>query len=303
MFARLGNRWLLRLLVAGALLLPAAGDPVAGTGARGDEASQTTRTTYELLNRVKHEAGRNPDDQALALARVAWSGEYTDPAITAAARRELVVSGKNSMRTLRDAVHWVDPLYSADVAATLVQTMSHVDSGQPENYLPGLEELIWFGSVDAKRIAILEITRFRFGPALMTIMDAGHFHPELLETVVWSLGAYGNDRARHFLGKVMRESDDERRRLAARALAQIGRRAKLTLRDAALGDEANLRHEAIRALLPVTDPDDLTALYEFLSRFADDDARVVQRVRDRIGELEEYLDVLAPLPAGDSSGR
>jgi hypothetical protein len=299
MFARSGNCWLFMALFGVAFALSAHEPVFAKTGNDGDEGSKTPRTPYEILDSVKRAAGKTPDEQSLALARVAWSGEYTDPAVRAAARDQLVSFGQNSMRTIRDAVHWVDPVYSADVAAALVQSMTHVSWGQPEHYLPGLEELIWFGSIDAKRIAILEITRFHFGPALMTIADAGHFHPELLDVAVWSLGAYGNDKARHFLGTVMREGDPARRRLAALALAQIGQRAKLTLKDAALGDDADLRHDAIRALLPITDPDDLTALYEFLGRHGDDKAQIVQRVRDRIGELEEFLDVVAPPPSDD----
>ena len=140
------------------------------------------------------------------------------------------------------------------------------------------------------RLGIAETTRHRYGPALLTTIDAAFENPELTAIVVRSVGSQGDDKARHFLLHVLENGTTENKNLAARALATIGRRAKASLKTAALSDDPEVRTIALRALVPVTDPDDLTMLYEYLGRYADDDPILVDLVRSRAAQIEEFLD-------------
>ncbi len=231
--------------------------------------------------------------RARALSLLAWppSMDLPDPRISAAARWQLVGFGDKGMRALRQQVREAKPRYQADVVATIIEARRNSPSGPtPPDYLPALEEAIWFASPDAKRLAMIEISRYMFPPAVSSTIDAMHLHPELIEISIETLARLRDRRARFFLLQVLEGARPDRRLQAAGALARIGDHAVYALRLAAKSEDPAVRRAAIDALLPVANPDDLTLLHEFVGLRLDEDGELLERIRQRAIELERELE-------------
>ncbi len=246
-------------------------------------------SALETVNRAKDEA-RSIPKQAEALVRLAWLDDDRDPRVRALARQQLVDFGRHSTQALYAAIPKVDPALTADVTLTLIESRQKLEASGPHDFIAGLEQAIWFGSVDAKRLAIREIRRFSYTPALLPIIDAAIEYPELAGVAMKSLGEMGDDRARFYLGEQLAGSDRELRLLAAEALADIGGDAVQILREATLSENAGIRHAAIEALLPRTSLNDLTILHEYVYMHPDDDPEMLAKVRDRAMLLESLMD-------------
>jgi hypothetical protein len=172
----------------------------------------------------------------------------------------------------------------------VIEARNRISSGMPPEFLPIMADAIWYGSPEAKRLALPHVTRHKFQPALLSMMDAAIEYPELTADVVHSLGLYNQDRARHFLNDVLHNGTPRERRLAAIALARIGSRALLTLREATRSVDRQARTAAIRALLPISTVADLSLLYEYVGMHADDDAELTADLAARAEQLEFLLE-------------
>ena len=230
--------------------------------------------------------------QAEALVQLAWRDESVDSRVRAEARQELVFFGHYALRALRKAVKEVDPTLRADATATLIEARMRDPGGNPADFLPGLEEALWFGSIEAKRIAMHELARYPFPPAVLTTIDAIYEHPELTLDGLRALGAMQNARGRFFLRRVLQFGDPHFKPAAAIALGRVGETGLLTLREQARSEDRAVREAAIDALLPYANPDDLTTLYEYIGFRTEDDPEVRARVLEKAAEIEQILEEL-----------
>jgi hypothetical protein len=267
------------LLFAVALAPPAAADePPAGAEARD--------AVRAALN-----SARDIDGQAAALARLAWPTDGERVAgLSALARYKLVRFDEYAFQALFDALDRVPEPLSTDVVAVILEARRRHRGGVPAAFIPALERAVWFGSVGARRLAIRELARYHYRPAMLPAIDAAIEDPQLVDTVVELLPLFGHAGARYYLQDVLLEGTERQRRLAAVSLARIGGRALETLRDASLSDDRVIRELAVGALLPLTGVNDLTTLYEYVADHPDDDAELIARVRERAIQLEELLD-------------
>lgn len=260
-----------------------------------DEAGQEV---YRRLDRAKAEAGAIPE-QARALARLAWLDPDVDAPTRAAAREQLIGYGKHALLPIREVIRDGAMPLRADATMALIQTFYRLTAGSPPDYLPGLEEALWYGSVEARRMALYELSRHRYPPAMLPTIDTAYEFPVLRSLCIRSIARYGDDSARHFLREALESDSAYERRLAAAALASIGAKAFETLKDAALDGEGTVRDSAVAALLPYTTVDDLSVLYGYVeaarageeaaARAAASDPGVLAQVRDRIEQLEERV--------------
>lgn len=266
----------LPVLVALALpsVLPASGD-----------APSPQRRVEDIV--AKH---KTIPEQAYALAEIAWVTEPRDPAMAAYARQRLVDYGRHALLALDRAVASADPIYSADIALALHAARLKITGGRPAELLPAMDSILWFGSVDAKRLIIPAIAESRFRPAMLPMMDAAYEFPELVPLVARQLPRFRDDRARFFLGDILHNGNREDQRAAATALARIGGRCIDTLRDGMLAEQAEVRQLSVESLLPHTGIDSLTALYEYLLEHPDDDEQLREKVRRRAEQLEFLLE-------------
>jgi len=259
-----------------------------------DAAPNAARETEDvdavaLLDKAKVEAREIPL-QALALVRHAWPEEPLHPAISALAREQLIDFGLDGFAALRWAVVNVPARFQADAVAAMFESRDKLPHEIPPEYLPALEETVWFSSVEAKRLALPELTNHRYQPALMSMVDAAYMHPEIRLDVIQALGKYKSDRVRHFLLKMLREGTPVESHAAAVSLARIGERALGTLREATRDDVAQARAAAVRALLPISNVEDLTLLHEWVALHAGDDGTLAGAVTQRTTLLELVLD-------------
>lgn len=245
----------------------------------------------DVLEQAKLRAPDIPG-QALALVALAWPDDGpTDPWVQTLARQQLVDFGSNSMPALRHAVKTIDPIYRADATATLIAARRSERFGNPPDYWPGLEEAIWFGSIEAQRLGAIELSRYPFPPAVLTIMDAIYANPELTVTGLRALGRMRNIRTRYFLRRVLSCGDPTYRKLAADGLVLLGDPNGFAfLRDAIRSDDRGARQTAVTALLPHATPEDVTLLHEYAASHTGDDPAVLAAVRDRTTELESALE-------------
>lgn len=260
--------------------------PLSAAGADPGEAR-------ELIEQAKLRAGVELDSQAEALTRLAWPegpGGADDPLVAALARAELVDAGANAFPAMYRALSWVDPVYSADIVAALIESRERIPAGIPHSYIPSMDLALWTGSVEAKGLAMVEIATHQFRPDMLAIQDAAIEHPELMHDAVRNLVRLGDDRARFFFGDLLEGRDDEHRTLAAEALAKIGGRCHDVLRDAVLSNRLEVRRSALTALLPVSGVGDLSVLYEYLARSGDDDPELAEAIRERAKWLESLLE-------------
>jgi hypothetical protein len=243
----------------------------------------------KIMNKAKADAVAIPK-QAEALVRLAWIGDQANREAAALAREELVKFGKHGLQALHAALTEVDVRYTADVVSAMIEARQKMIAGSPTLYIAAMEQAVWVGSVDAKRLAIKELTRFNYRPALLPIMDSAIEHPVLTRLVIDSLAKLGDDRARFFLDRQLRAGNPAIRMQAANCLAIIGNNSIQTLREAASSEDAEIRHAAIEALVPRTTLNDLTILHEYVYMHPEDDSRILQLVRDRAILLESLMD-------------
>lgn len=258
---------------------------IGGAGALAGDYSDA-ETAYRILDQAKR-AADSIDGQARVLAGYAWPEEERDPGLSFAAREQLVAFGSNGVSAMRHALRKNPQKYNADIVAALIEARMPVFGSYSDQYLPALEDAIWYGTADARRLAIIEVTHYKFPPALTSMIDAAYEDPELIDLVVESVSAYRDERGRHFLGDIMENGTPEQRRAAAKALARIGGRAIRQVRDAALVDDPYTRQAAINALIPIASFDDLTLLHEYYVRYGEKDAELGQRARRRAVLLED----------------
>jgi hypothetical protein len=258
----------------------------------GGAALAQVRPAHEKVLQAKAEAG-GVAEQAAALYELCWSDPPGDPEVASIARAQLVQYGRHALEVLYRGMSKVPKRYTADLVYALIQAQRDTSLGLEPGYLPGLEAALWHGSVEAKRLAIPKLAARQYRPALLAVIDVAYDHPELTDLVVVALVTYGDDRARFFLDDILRHGEARERKLAAQALSRIGGRAVDTLRNAALSEESATRQAAIAALVPVTGLDDLTTLHEYVYRYPDDDAEVVEQVRQRAVQLEALWEARA----------
>lgn len=255
----------------------------------GAVLAQDAEEAAARLSEAKAKAASIPE-QASNLAELAWPATPDDPLLSSMARAELVGFGAHGFSALHQAMSKVDRLYTGDVAAALIESRRQNLANIPSSFFPALVDAVWYGSTDARRLAIPELALYQYRPALLACIDAGLEDPGLLELVIRSTARMGDDRARFFLEGIMLGKKPGLSALAAESLATIGGRALAPLRDAALSDNPALRQSAVPALLPVSSIDDLAVLYEYLGKFPGDDEAVIERVRVRAELLEKVLE-------------
>jgi hypothetical protein len=257
----------------------------ASTAAAGQETSEAAK----IVRQAKFDAVEIPK-QAEALVRLAWFDNQGNGEAAALARDELVRFGKPCLAALNDALTRIEPRYTADIVAVLIEARRRMISGSPTEYISALEQAIWVGSVDAKRLAIREIARFGYRPALLPIIDSAVEYPALTSLAIDSLKKLGDVRARFYLNRQVREGSPAIRAQAADCLAAIGGDAIQSLRELTYSDDMEIRHVAIQALVPHTTLDDLTILHEYIYMHPEDDPDILTIVRDRAMLLESLLD-------------
>jgi hypothetical protein len=229
--------------------------------------------------------------QAAVLVRLAWPPDGSrQPAVQSLARAELVGYGEYALGALRHALRSTDPLWHADMVATFIEASRTVTAGRPADLQPGLDGAIWFGSSAARRLAIREIGRHRYPPAVLPIIDAILDDPGLTLVGVRALGAIGDPRARFQLGRMLSQATPPIQREAAAALARLGEPGLIVLRQAVRSSDAAERVAALEALLPAARPEDADLLHGYVADHAGEDAERIGRVRARALELEAQLE-------------
>ena len=229
--------------------------------------------------------------QAEALARLAWpdTGDH-DSQVAALARKQLVGFGDRGLDAMRASLRRAPARYSADIVSAILETRLVVTFNLPTVYLAAVEDALWFGTADAKRIAIPELAVHGYTPALLATIDTAYEHPTLVHVVIGALPRFRSDRARFFLGEQLDRGSDDVRRAAARSLAEIGGRCIEVLRDATLDPRELVRHASIDALIPRSSVEDLTILYEYIAQYPRDDPERIESVIQRAIVLESALE-------------
>jgi len=264
---------------------------VVGLSLLAGEARAEDAAARQVVARARLEAKTIPA-QGQALVRLAWLDPGQPSEVRAAARHDLVEFGAQGLRALYDAVRLVDPRYSLDVAATLLQARNQIMAQVPPEFGRALDQLVWFGTADSKRLAIPLIAQAGVFPTMHACVDAAYDHPELAVRIIRVLPDFRNDRLRFALSDFLRDGTTEEKQAAAESLARMGGRALEELRRATLSPDPETRRTAMEAFLPASRVSDLTALYEFLERVPDEDADLLERVRARAAMLEQLFETM-----------
>jgi hypothetical protein len=259
---------------------------VLGLCLSGASRANAPDEVRQIIRDAKAKAVTIPG-QVESLVNLAWSHEEdSDPRVQAEARRNLVHYGHHVLPVLRRAIPDLPPRYQADAVAAFIEARLSNPSGMPQDYLPGLEETIWYGSTEAQRIALNEIKRYNYPPAVLSSIDACAANPIMTRYVAVSLGYMGDPRARFFLADLYKDGSDFYRSAGAQALQIFGEGGIDKLRAGIRADNAPTRERAMRAFLRVSAPGDLGALRDYLEQHAEDDPAVREAVQKRIEILE-----------------
>lgn len=268
------------------LVLWLAGSLVATGGPWAATAEEAEQKVLDALRR-----GATIPEQAGNLIELAWPSEgAADPVVSERARKEIVGFGLHAIVPLRAMLLKLRPEHQADAVRAFIEARENVLGPVPTDFVPGLEDVLWFGTREAKRVAMLEVARYRSPSAVLPIVDSVIEDPELSADGVRALGMLGDERARFFLAQVLHEGRADLREEAAAALARIGGRALEPLREALRAPTREMRLLAARSLLPVAGEDDLSALYEYLTDHPDDDPPTLAAVRAAAERIEKELE-------------
>ena len=228
--------------------------------------------------------------QANTLARLAWGDETTHHELATRAREKLTLFGRHGIQAIAESLQWAGTELSADIMLAIIEAELQMTSGRASYSTLAVDHAIWFGSPDAKRLAMLFMADRPIPILLLSVIDAAHEYPQLTAVVIETVEIIGDDRARFFLADRMEQGDPEIRRRAAAALASIGGQGFDYLRAWSLSDQPELRETALRALLPNTTIGDLMTLYEYVQMFPDDDPSLLAALQDRALLLEELFE-------------
>lgn len=268
----------------------------------GSLAARAQTPPEKVVDQAVAAAGDIPA-QAEALVRLAWPGPAGDRAVAAVARQRAIDYGAHAIPAMRAAVPRVTEAERADLVLALVAAKENASSTGTPDYFPALDDVLWSPGREARLRAMEVLARRSFNPSTITIIDVALEDKELLAPAVRALGAMRDPRARFFLERVLNEEHAAGlRESAAVSLAQIGDIAKSVLRKAMRSDDRSLRLVAVRALLPVADGDDLTALHEYVASHPDDDPDTAKAVStaalmlERAIEAQQARDSASPLP-------
>jgi len=263
---------------------------IVGGSVYGAAQALTQDEIQQVLRDAKAKAVTVPG-QVGALIALAWPTEE-DPnfQIQAEARRSLVLYGQHVLPVLRRTIPLLDPLYQADAVAAFVEARYREPAGMPPDYLPGLEDSIWYGSSEAQRIALNEIQRYNYPPAVLSSIDGAYDNPILTRYVVASLGRMNDPRAQMFLTDLLLEGSDFYKGPAALALAQFGDRTFDNFRSGVASDDSTTRQTALRIFLPLAETSDLELLKAYLAQRTEDDPELVEAVRKRVNVLQRRQD-------------
>jgi len=260
---------------------------VAGLSVSTGARAAAPEYVQEILREAKSK-GRSVPGQVRALFELAWPrDEDPDPQVQAEARRSLVLYGHHALPVLRRAIPDLDPLYQADAVSAFIEARYRNPSGMPPDFLPGLEESIWYGSSEAQRVALNEIQRYRFPPAVLSSIDAVYDNPILTRYVVNSFARMNDPRARLFLADLMLTGSDFYKGPAARALKSLGDQTAMGFRRRALSDNKETRETALRIFLPLSETSDLKMLKRYLAERTEDDPDLLEAVQKRVDVLEQ----------------
>jgi hypothetical protein len=235
---------------------------------------------------------RDTDGQVAALADLIWPEGEADPAVQAVARQHLVGFGKDAFSALRRKVSTIPMKYRADLVNVAREAYNLVIGGRPPEYLTIMYEAIWFGDRNARLAAIPEIIRFNYTRPLIPLMDAAEEDELLVPVVIEAMASLQDDRARFWLGSMVNEPGNPHQQAAAVALARIGKRALVPLRDCLTSEDRPTRENAARALAVSAGSAELTFLYDYLEGFPEDDPAVLDGLRRRAQLLERALQQL-----------
>ena len=241
--------------------------------------------------------------QAEALAALAWPLGPGDPRVRAKAKEELVNFADQGMEAIWKAIREAEPADKADAVDTLILAFRRLSGGMPPVYLPALDDAIWFGTREARLLAIPEISRFRLQSPVLTIIDAAIEDPEVLPVAVDALGSMQDARARFFLERVLHEGKPGIRERAAVSLSRLGEPGRTILKSATRSDGKEIRLAAIRALLPVATVDDISSFYDYGRAHADDDPATAKAVEAATLALEKALESQRALDAASPTPR
>ena len=228
--------------------------------------------------------------RARTLARLAWGEENENHELAARAREQLTLYGNHGMQSIARSFQWADPALSADIMLASIEAEKQMTSGVSSYTTVAVDHAIWFGSPEAKRLAMAYMSMRPVPILLLPVMDAAYEYPQLTLVVIETLQVIRDDRARFFLAEQMEQGDAETRKRVAEAMATIGGQCLDYLRAWALADQPELREVALRALLPTTTIGDLTTLYEYVEMFPDDDPNLLTALRARAEILEALFE-------------
>ena len=248
-----------------------------------------TETPAELVDRTVAEAP-NVEGQADALVRLIWFDDDRPVEAAAIARGKLSRFGPAGIVAMGKATRSIDPIYSADLTATMGEARLRISAGVPAGLLPAFDDALWYGSSDAQRLAMKQVAKYRFRASLLPVIDAAYEHPELKRIAAETLPLFRDARARFFLGDLLHTGDPDEKRAAADALANIGGAGIDTLRDGVLSENPATRMLSIEALLPHTGLDSLTTLHEYALLYPEDDPELLEKVRRRAQQLESLME-------------
>jgi len=246
----------------------------------------------EIVKRAIGEHPRDPDGQVAALADLIWPEGDADPETQALARQHLVGFGQHAFPSLRRKVSTIPMKYRADLVNAAREARNLVVGGRPPDYLTIMYDAVWFGDRNAILAAVPEIMRFRYTRPVIPLIDAAHEDEALVPVVIEALAVLQDERARFWLGSLVNEPGNPHQRPAAVALARIGKRALVPLRDCLTSDDQPTRENAARALAVSAGSAELTSLYDYLEGFPDDDPAGLDAIRRRAQLLERALQEL-----------
>ena len=258
--------------------------PLLAQGGPPDE--ETLRIDQQIKEFTSTARG---EEYARALAHLVWSdtpNPPTAPEVSARARELLLGWGKRGMPAIREALEWADPRYGADIMLAMREAERVMRSGTSPQMPAAIELGIWYGSPDARRLAMQNLNARPRNGMMLPVIDVAYDDPTMLPLVLESLKGMRSDKARFFLAETMENADTETRYRIAETMAVIGGRCLEYLRSWSLSEEQELRSIAVNALLPVANIGDLTTLYEYIGLYPDDDPQLLAALTARAQVLE-----------------
>ncbi len=251
--------------------------------------SASTLSENDSLQRVKEALARSKgtEDQVRTLIELAWFDGSQPKEISQVAKKLLKEYGQWSKFVLSKSVLDAPAPVQKEMIPFILWAYEDTGTRYDLDYISTFTTLIRIAERDVKIMAMDALAQYAVRRGANAVIDAACEDPSIELHAIKSLGLIADPTAASYLMEKIASPKKEIADAAEKALASIGADVTLMLKRGLLDDRKEVRERSLRIVLPYTNIDDISLLYQVQLKSDLFDPALLDELQKRIEELNE----------------